>query len=102
MLQYDIYLPLLYNDGREIELEKFELTRNELVQTFGGLTVLPGSGFASGFWRIGSVVHKDQIRIFKVLTAQHDPLFWDSYKNRLQARFEQKEILIIRSEVWLA
>lgn len=29
--RYDIYLPLKYNDGTEIEIEKYEQVENELL-----------------------------------------------------------------------
>ena len=39
MKKYEIYLPLKYNDGSEIELEKFKQIREDLITTFGALTV---------------------------------------------------------------
>ena len=34
--RYEILLPLNYNDGTPIEPEKFQETRRELVEQFGG------------------------------------------------------------------
>jgi len=39
MKKYEIYLPLKYNDGREIEAEKIKQIREELVGMFGARTV---------------------------------------------------------------
>ena len=39
--RYEILLPLKYSDGGEIEAEKFLLTKQELVQRFGALSVDP-------------------------------------------------------------
>jgi hypothetical protein len=39
MKKYEIYLPLKYNDGREIEAEKIKQIREELIAVFGALTV---------------------------------------------------------------
>jgi hypothetical protein len=36
--RYEIYLPLLYNDGTPIEPEKFDYVERELVERFGGVT----------------------------------------------------------------
>ncbi|MBI4657229.1 MAG: hypothetical protein HY735_00005 [Verrucomicrobia bacterium] len=35
MIRFEILLPLYYNDGREIEREKFVATDDELVSLFG-------------------------------------------------------------------
>jgi hypothetical protein len=39
--EYDIYIPLRYNDGRMIEIAKFQQLQAELLQEFGGLTFFP-------------------------------------------------------------
>jgi hypothetical protein len=38
--RYGILLPLKYNDGTSVELEKFQATRRELVGQFGALTIV--------------------------------------------------------------
>jgi hypothetical protein len=35
MKKYEIYLPLKYNDGTEIEAEKIKQIREELIAVFG-------------------------------------------------------------------
>jgi len=51
--RFDIYLPLRYNDGRDVEPEKIQITRRELVSKFGGLTWIAnvGSPMIFGFWK---------------------------------------------------
>lgn len=39
MKRYEIYLPLKYNDGKEIEPEKIKQVREQLIAKFGALTV---------------------------------------------------------------
>jgi hypothetical protein len=39
MKRYEIYLPLKYNNGSEIEPEKIKQIREELIAAFGALTV---------------------------------------------------------------
>jgi hypothetical protein len=41
MRKYEIYLPLKYNDGKEIESEKIVRVWDELADAFGGITVRP-------------------------------------------------------------
>ncbi len=49
----DLYIPLKYNDGRDIEPEKFQITRREFISRFGGLTWIANVGSPSifGFWK---------------------------------------------------
>ena len=99
MPQYDIYLPLQYNDGRPIEPEKFEWTRRELLDRFGGFSVIPaGEAMIEGWWQLGNDLYRDDLRIFRVVTAIHDAEFWTGYKEELKQRFEQEKIFIVRSE----
>ena len=39
MKKYEIYVPLKYNDGTEIEAEKIKRIRIELIAAFGAITV---------------------------------------------------------------
>jgi hypothetical protein len=39
MTKYDIYLPLTYNDGSNIEPEKLEEIQQQLLAVFGTMTV---------------------------------------------------------------
>ncbi|MDP3025846.1 MAG: hypothetical protein Q8O10_09995 [candidate division Zixibacteria bacterium] len=95
MPQYDIYLPLTYNDGTAIESHKFELTRKELLEKFGGFSVLRASDLVEGWWQFGERIIRDDIRIFRVVTDKDDEPFWKEYKERLKTRFVQKDILIV-------
>ena len=38
--KYDIYLPLRYNDGSQIEDERFDQVDDVLYERFGGLTTI--------------------------------------------------------------
>lgn len=39
MRKYEVYLPLKYNDAQDIEAEKIRGIKEELVDTFGAITV---------------------------------------------------------------
>ena len=47
-IRYEILLPLKYNDGTPIEPEKFQQTKEELLERFQGLTIDPGT--IQGHW----------------------------------------------------
>ncbi|UCB57570.1 MAG: hypothetical protein JSV30_03015 [Candidatus Omnitrophota bacterium] len=93
---YDIYLPLNYNNGQLIESEKFKITKDELISRFGGLSTIPGgSAFIEGWWKRGDIIMKDRIVIYRVQVAgEYDDPFWPAYKEILKQRFNQQEILI--------
>jgi hypothetical protein len=61
MKKYEIYLPLKYNDGREIEAEKIKQIREELIAVFGALTVSSQSAPYQGTWKYGGVDFIDDI-----------------------------------------
>jgi len=94
---YQLYLPLNYNDGRPIEEEKFNLTRKELVDRFGGLTSTPPGYPLEGLWHSPQGVVKDDIMIWTVLTQVDEDLFFQEYKEKLRQRFVQEVIYIVKS-----
>jgi hypothetical protein len=61
MKKYEIYLPLKYNDGQEIEPEKFKQIRQQLVAVFGAITVSSLNAPFEGTWRYGGVEFVDDI-----------------------------------------
>jgi hypothetical protein len=93
---YELYLPLTYNNGRQIEAEKFDLTRRELVDRFDGLTSTPPGFPLQGWWRAAGTVVRDNIVIWTVLTQGDENGFFRNYKEVLKQRLDQKEILIIK------
>jgi hypothetical protein len=62
MKRYEIYLPLKYNNGSEIEPEKIKQIREELIAVFGALTVSSQSAPYQGTWKYGGVDFIDEDR----------------------------------------
>ena len=50
MREYELYVPLCYNDGRAVESEKLTRLKKRLVDQFGGLTHFPQE--SEGLWKI--------------------------------------------------
>jgi hypothetical protein len=48
--EYDLFIPLYYNDGRPIEPQKFQDLQQQLLDQFGGLTFFPHPTKVSGRW----------------------------------------------------
>ena len=68
MKEYDVFVPLFYNDGTPIEAVKFQRLQAELLEQFDGLTFFPQPN--EGFWRMGDVTYRDEIVIYRVLARR--------------------------------
>ncbi len=49
--EYDIYIPLNYNDGTPIDARKFQELQRHLLGYFGGVTYFRNPTRVSGSWR---------------------------------------------------
>jgi hypothetical protein len=70
--EYDIFLPLRYNDGKSIESDKFQALQKELLDRFDGLTFFPQAN--QGPWKLGNVTYRDEIVIDRVLLTAALPM----------------------------
>jgi hypothetical protein len=97
--EYDIFVPLYYNDGAPIESSKFQRLQAELLEHFEGLTFFPQPN--EGFWKMGSITYRDEIVVYRVLTDRIRTArrVLSALKERLKRDFKQEEILIIERDV---
>ena len=96
MRRYEIYLPLKYNDGKEIEPVKIQRIKQELVERFGAITVSSLSSPYQGTWKYGGVAYVDDI-IKVEIVASGDKVtkkFLKDFKERLKKSLRQVDILI--------
>jgi hypothetical protein len=49
--RYDLFLPLTYNDGRQVEDAKFDAVERRLLAQFGGLTAQQRAFPLQGIWQ---------------------------------------------------
>ena len=98
MNEYDIFVPLRFNDGSPVRPEKFQELEEALRSHFGGLTFFPQPN--KGFWHMGGVTYRDEIVIYRVIgpRAEARP-FLENLKQRLKADLAQEEILIVERDV---
>jgi len=96
MKKYEIYLPLKYNDGTEVEPEKLKQIRERLVAVFGAITVSPLTAPFQGTWRYGGVEFVDEIIRFEIITEQdfQSNVFFKNFKKKLKRTLRQFDILI--------
>jgi hypothetical protein len=97
--EYDIFLPLRYNDGKPIELIKFWQLQERLLGQFSGLTYFPQPN--QGFWKLGDVTYRDEIVIFRVLASDSRKArrYLRELKEECKAELRQEEILIVERDV---
>ena len=89
-----IVLPLYGNSGSKLPRAHFTDTLGELTEKFGGATAFTRSP-AEGFWEDpGGRVQRDDVIVVEVMADGIDDAWWKPYKARLEARFQQKTILI--------
>lgn len=101
MKEYDVFIPLFHNDGTPVESTRFQNLQARLLQQFDGLTYFPQPN--QGFWKFGDITYRDQIVIYRVITADAAEArrFLTTLKEQLKKDFQQEEILIIEREVGL-
>ncbi len=95
MREYDLYVPLISNDGKRFPHSKLARLRKKLASRFGGLTYFPQRN--KGTWRIGGATFRDEIVILRVLAESTTQVseFWRRLKLDLQLEWRQKSILIV-------
>lgn len=99
MLEYELYLPLHYNDGRPIDPEKLKRLKKRLVDEFGGLTHLRQEH--EGIWKIGEHTFRDRIEIVRVLANDDEAAqkYFTGLKRDLEREFNQQDFLIVSRAV---
>jgi hypothetical protein len=101
MKKYEIYLPLKYNDGREIETEKIKQIREESIAGFGALTVSSQAAPYQGRWKYGGVEFVDDIIKIEIVTVgdRKTERFFKRFKEHLKQFLSQIDILITVQDI---
>jgi len=97
--EYDLFIPLHYNDGRPIEPQQDQDMQQQLLDQFGGLTFFPQPN--EGFWTMAGVTYRDEIVIYRVITSDEREArrFLSDLKEWLKEKLRQEEILIVERNV---
>ena len=97
--EYDVYLPLTYNDGSAIEPDKIARLKQHLTDQFGGLTFFPQRN--EGTWKIGRTSFRDDIVIVRVLSEEvrESREFFRRLKEELRTELNQQHVLIVERKV---
>lgn len=99
MKEYDLFVPLYYNDGSPVQGETLLELKRRLLDQFDGFTFFPQAN--EGFWRAGGVTYRDEIVIFRILAtdAPEARRFLSELKEDLKRELNQEEILIVERDV---
>jgi hypothetical protein len=97
--EYDIFIPLSYNDGTPIERSKLHQLHLQLLSEFEGMTYFPQPN--EGWWKMGNVLYQDEIVVFRVLSSRPKRArrYLTALKEDLKASLKQEEILIVERDV---
>ena len=94
-----LLLPVYDNNKQPFGAQAFDRVRNELTETFGGVTAFRRAP-AEGAWKEDSgAVNYDEVVIFEVMSESLERDWWRTYRAALERRFRQDELLIRASEV---
>jgi hypothetical protein len=95
--EYDVFVPLNYNDGRRVEGEKLQRLQEELLNRFQGLTFFPQPN--TGFWKMGDVTYRDEIVIYRVIaSADEDARPWSCITSRTDCQ-SVHQIPLLKPEI---
>jgi hypothetical protein len=96
--EYELYIPLDYNDGSPIEPDKLVRVRDRLLQQFGYLTYLPAENV--GYWTLGAVTYRDRIVLYRVVSGdvRRARRFFRRLKEELKHDLKQEEIFIVEKD----
>ena len=99
MKEYDVFIPLQYNDGSPIEGRKLTDLQVRPLEYFNGVTFFPQAN--EGWWRMGNVTYHDRIVIYRVVTSRERAArkFLKQLKNELKRSVRQEEFLIVERDV---
>lgn len=99
MKEFDIFVPLTFNDGSPIPDELFDELELRLLTQFRGMTYFPQAN--QGFWKLADVTYQDEIVIYRILTGEvrASREYLSALKKWMKSVFEQEEILIIERTV---
>lgn len=94
-----LLLPLYDNAGDAFPKSLYDDVRGELTDRFGGVTAFLRAP-ASGAWEDDrGAVQRDEVVLFEVMADEADPDWWKGYRDVLQRRFRQDEILVRATRV---
>lgn len=89
-----LLLPLRDNDGAPFPRSMMDEVRHHLTERFGGVTAHLRAP-AAGAWKDDEGdVARDDVILLEVMAQELDRAWWADYRQALESRFRQDEIVI--------
>ena len=89
-----IFLPLYDNNKSLFDKSLYDEVRNKLKDQFGGVTLYRNTP-AEGLWKDETgKTNYDELIIAEVMIVEPDKEWWKQFKQSLEKKFKQDEILI--------
>lgn len=89
----EILLPV----GKDAQPVLIEV-RDKLAEAFGGVT-MHANAPAEGLWENDGDIDRDKIVVVEVMADDLNRAWWAAFREELEARADQKEIVIRASEI---
>ncbi len=89
-----IFLPLYDARGEAFARSLFDRVRGELTDVHGGVTAFVRSPAVGAWEDEAGRVQRDEVVLVEVMVAQLDHGWWARYRQQLEQRFDQDEILV--------
>ncbi|HSU12734.1 hypothetical protein [Longimicrobium sp.] len=94
MYLIQILLPLRDNEERPFPRDEFDRVRRELTERFGGTTFYTRAP-AVGLWKDDEgEVSRDEVIVAEVMAEHQDREWWRLYRETLEGRFRQDQIVV--------
>jgi hypothetical protein len=94
-----ILLPLYDPEGERFPQAAYAAVKDELTERFGGLTAYARAP-AEGLWESHSGrTQRDDIVVYEVMTEELDRAWWKEYRQELEQRFQQRELVVRAHEI---
>ena len=94
-----LLLPLCDNEGHPFPQSMYLKVRDELIETFGGITTYVRSP-AEGLWKEGQCCAvKDEIVIYEIMVKELDRPWWQRFREHLEQLFRQEAIIVRASMI---
>lgn len=99
MTLVQMLLPVYDRGGQRFAQARYEEVARELTERFGGLTAYARAP-ARGLWQEEpGKTRRDDIVVYEVMVESLDAGWWQAYRERLEKRFEQDELVVRAQEI---
>jgi hypothetical protein len=88
-----ILLPVRSNGGTPFAPLLFAEVAKALTERFGGVTAYTRTP-AEGRWRSGERVQEEDVMVVEVMAETLDRHWWGTFRTRLEAMFEQEQVVV--------